>query len=194
MSIQRCLRLCKYGRLGLGPTTRWAKAQPTILAKTALRINLVILSLLISSCGFHLRGFIDMPAWLNDVAIILESANHDLGPMLTAQLEAYHIRVSNDPQNAHYWLIIEQDHEDQQLISVSSSTTPRQYQLLYTVQFKLQEAKGKVITAGRVTTSRQLTVNSNRILGSNDEENTLKHEMRRDAVIKIMNRIGRPTL
>ena len=61
----------------------------------------------------------------------------------------------------------------------------------YQITFKFQEANGKeIIPTTTITTTRQLTINSNRILGSNFEENTLKHEMRKDAVIQIIDRIG----
>lgn len=154
----------------------------------------LLIGLTLSGCGFHLRGVLNMPTWLTDVAIIVEAANRDLDPMLKEQLQAYHIRMSSDPATARYWLIIEEDQEEQHITSVSSSTTPRQYQITYRVKFKLQAAKGKeIIPLSTVTTTRQLTVNSDRILGSNDEENTLKREMRRDAALQIMDRIGHYT-
>lgn len=156
---------------------------------------MILCTLVLAGCGFHLRGFVSMPKNLHDVAIVIESANRDLAPMLKEQFNAYHIRVSPDLDNAHYWLIIEQDKEEQHITSVSSSTTPRQYQMNYQVTFKFQQANGKeIIPSTRVNTTRQITINSNRILGSNDEENILKHEMRKDAVIQIMDRLGHLTL
>lgn len=159
------------------------------------KILLVLAMLCLIGCGFHLRGFVTMPAGLYDVGIIIEAANRDLKPMLKDQLNAYHIVVPDDPHSAHYCLIIEEDKEEQHITSVSSSTTPRQYQMNYQVTFKFQAANGKeIIPSTQVTTTRQLTVNSNRILGSNFEENTLKHEMRKDAVIQIIDRIGHHSL
>lgn len=159
------------------------------------RIFPLLATLCLFGCGFHLRGFVTMPTGLHDVGIIIEAANRDLEPMLKDQLNAYHIVVPDDPQSAHYWLIIEEDKEEQHITSVSSSTTPRQYQMNYQVTFKFQAANGKeIIPSTNVTTTRQLTVNSNRILGSNFEENTLKHEMRKDAVIQIIDRIGHHSL
>ncbi|MDP3704543.1 MAG: LPS assembly lipoprotein LptE [Legionellaceae bacterium] len=156
-----------------------------------IKHSILLFSLFLLGCGFHLRGITDMPAWLNDVAIIIQQANHDLEPLLKEQLEAYHIRVCSNVAVAHYWLIIEQESEQQQITSVSSSTTPRQYQMIYTLRYKLQRAKGKeIIPSSNLVVTRQLTVNSNRILGSNDEEAILKREMRRDAVIQILDRIG----
>ncbi|MCX7091171.1 MAG: LPS assembly lipoprotein LptE [Legionellales bacterium] len=164
-------------------TTRFYKTLPWLI------------SLLLLGCGFHLRGLVSMPSNLHDVAIVVENVNRDLAPMLKEQLNAYHILVPDDPAYAHYWLILENDKDDQQITSVSSSTTRRQYQMTYQVAFKLQEAHGKeIIPSTLVTTTRQLTVNSNRMLGSSDEENTLKHEMRRDAVIQILDRIGHHAL
>ncbi len=161
----------------------------------AFKSFLLMCCLLLSGCGFHLRGMIDMPAWLNDVAIIIESGHRDLEPMLKAQLDAYHIQVTSEPNQAHYWLIIEQDREEQHITSVSSSTTPRQYQMTYVVRYRLQQAKGKeIIPSSQIAITRQITINSDRILGSNDEENTLKKEMRRDAAIQILDRISNQSL
>jgi LPS-assembly lipoprotein len=154
------------------------------------RICFLILTLCLTGCGFHLRGTQNMPRWLNKIAIIVQNAQPDLKPLLRDQLQAYHIRVCEDPSVASYWLVIESDHVRQQIASISSSTTPRQYQLFYTVCYQLQQANGKIIQESKqITVTRLLTVNSDRILGSNDEEDRLKYEMRRDAVMQILDSI-----
>ena len=156
------------------------------------QVTLLVFTLLISGCGFHLRGMIDVPPWLNNVSIIVQQAHRDLAPLLQKQLQAYNIHVNPDPTTAHYWLIIESDSAKQNITSVSSSTTPRQYQLIYTVRFKLLQANGEeIIPTAQISTTRQITINSDRILGSNEEEELSKAEMRRDAVIQIINRISR---
>lgn len=148
--------------------------------------------LLLSSCGFHLRGTLDMPPWLNNVAIVMHNGHHDLAGLLKSQLQAYHINIVSDPSRASYVLIIENDDLQQQITSVSASTTPRQYQLIYTVRFNLISHNGKVVMPTTpIAVSRQLTVNNDRILGSDAEEATINSEMRRDAVIQIINRLNR---
>jgi len=148
--------------------------------------------MLSSGCGFHLRGMMDMPRWLNHVAIIVEQGHRDLAPYLTEYLQSYNLIVDTSPATAQYWLIIERDNFQQQITSVSSSTTPRQYELTYTVQFRLVRAKGQeIIPTSTINVSRQATINSDRILGSNQEESLLLDEMRRDAAVQIMNRISK---
>ncbi len=151
---------------------------------------LVLLALCLSACGFHLRGMIDVPAWLNDISLITEDGDKELAILISSQLEANKIKIIHDPAQAQYWLIIHQSNLRQQIVSIGASTNPRQYQLILTVSFSLQTVKGKIIKATRdVVVTRQLTVNNDRILGSNEEEAILVDEMRRDAAIQILNRI-----
>ncbi|MBA2652626.1 MAG: hypothetical protein H0U73_10225 [Tatlockia sp.] len=151
-----------------------------------------LLAFLVAGCGFHLRGFNDMPQWLNNVAISIQHAHRDLGPTIKEQLESYKIKVNPNPTEADYVLVIESDGIQQQTTNVSASTTPRQYLLIYDVKFSLVKVKGAVvIPSTHVSVSRQLTVNNDRILGSNFEEMQLTTEMRREAAMQIMNRLSR---
>ena len=113
-------------------------------------------------------------------------------PLLKEQLRAYKIRINPDPARADYILIIEQDSLQQKITSVSASTTPRQYQLLYSVVYSLVKRKAAPIVSSRlIAVTRQLTVNNNRILGSDSEESMITRDMREDAVMQIISRLGR---
>lgn len=155
------------------------------------RVFIVCFTVLLVGCGFHLRGMVAMPSWLNNVAIVAEnSTSHELITLLKNQFHAYTIRLAPSVNKASYILIIESDSSQQQITSVSASTTPRQYQLIYIVRFKMVNRKGKeILPSSQVAVSRQLTVNNDRILGSDAEEATIHAEMQRDAVIQIINRL-----
>jgi len=156
------------------------------------RFLIVALTTLLIGCGFHLRGFNVMPRWLSNVAITIQNAHRDLGPILKEQLEAYKIRVNPNHSQADYLLIVESDAIQQQITNVGASTTARQYLLIYVAQFKLIKTKGaEIIPSTFVSVTRQLTVNNDRNLGSNFEEMQIATEMRRDAALQIMNRIAR---
>lgn len=151
----------------------------------------LMLALLLSACGFHLRGMINVPTWLNNIAIIIKNDDKQLNSIVKAQLEGYNIQVNPEPALAKYWLVINQVLVQQQIISIGASTNPRQYTLMLTIEFMLQTRKGKIIkTPKTVTVTRQLTINNDRILGSSDEENILLGEMKQDAVIQIINQLS----
>lgn len=146
---------------------------------------------LLSSCGFHLRGAVDLPKWLDNVFIINEGGDRELGNALEKIFSAYKIKTSPSAERASYWLIIKGAGHQQQITSVGSGSNPRQYQLIYFIDFLLQTPKGKIIKPlSHFTVTRQLTVNNDRILGSDEEANVLLSEMRRDAAIQIINRLS----
>jgi LPS-assembly lipoprotein len=146
----------------------------------------------VSACGFKLRGMLDVPPWLHHVAFIFEDTNADLLPAFSAQFRGYGLSISDNPSQAAYWLILVKTIYTQQIISVASGTNPRQYQLTYRVQYLLRTPPGKIIKApAEVEVTRLLTVNNDRILGSDEEANTMRAEMRRDVVIQILNRLNK---
>lgn len=159
-----------------------------------MKKNFILLTLVLclSACGFHLRGLIDVPEWLNNVSIISKDGNNELVSILKSQLEGYKIQVNPDPALAKYWLIINRSSFQQQIVSIGASTNPRQYQLIMTIEFMLQTRNGQIIKAPKIiSVTRQLTVNNDRILGSNEEETILIGEMQKEAVIQIINRLSR---
>lgn len=167
-----------------------------LVKSRGLRVHGLVFALLfLTGCGFHLRGMTDIPEWLTNVAIIVQQGHADLATLLKERLKAYHIAICDEPNRATYWLIILHDNFAEHIMSVSSSTTPRQYQLVYTVQFKLQSRQsGEIIPTTQIAVTRQLTINSDRILGSNDEEERFKNEMRREAIVQILDRISHKAL
>ncbi len=151
----------------------------------------LLLVLLLSACGFHLRGMSNVPSWLNNVAIISENNDKQFVAILQSRLEGSKVEVNPDPTHAQYWLIVNEVNLQQQIISVGASTNPRQYTLTLTVVFVLKTRSGQVVNApGKISVSRELTLNNNRILGSKDEESILIGEMKQDAVTQIIYRLS----
>ncbi|MCE3045004.1 LPS assembly lipoprotein LptE [Legionella sp. 16cNR16C] len=156
------------------------------------RYFLAVFIILLAGCGFKLRGTYEIPSWFNNVALINQGAQPDLHLQLKDQLQSYGIRVLPSAKGSSFMLILEKDTIQEQITSVGASTTPRQYQLIYTAVYSLIKTNGEpLLSSNQVTVTRQLTVNNNRILGSNAEETLIYSEMRRDAAMQIMNRINR---
>lgn len=155
-----------------------------------LLLSLCIVSL--GGCGFQLRGTINLPPNFNNVAIISEDASNEISLSIKSQLQAYHVEIIPDATRASYILILEKDALQQQITSVSASTTPRQYQLIYTLTYSLLKNKDKpIVSSNSITVSRQLTVNNDRVLGSDYESSLIIKEMRRDAAMQLVMRLGK---
>jgi LPS-assembly lipoprotein len=151
-----------------------------------------ICCLFLCACGFHLRGMIDIPTWLESISIVAQDDNTVLAELIKTQLEGYKIKITDDLSQAKYWLVIDSSTLQQKIISIGASTNPRQYQLIMTTVFLMKTREGQLIKpAQKVVATRQLTVNNDRILGSNEEESLLVNEMRQDTAVQIINRLSK---
>lgn len=125
---------------------------------------------------------------LNQVAVITQTnINREFVLALEAQLHANHVETVDNPSQAHYWLVLEQDHLEQTLTNVAASTAPRQYQLTYGVLFSLTKASGKIIIPSReILVTQQATINNDRILGSNFEAHLIEKDLKQKAAQQVL--------
>jgi LPS-assembly lipoprotein len=153
--------------------------------------GLIFVIILLTSCGFHLRNIQETPKWLNNIAIIVHNAHDPIKDFLEEQSKNHHIKINLEASNANYWLIIEDNNFQQNISSISSSTTARQYQLIYSVRFKLQQKTGKeLISSRQIIINKQITINGNHILGSTNELEHSKLEMQSEAANQIIDSLG----
>lgn len=153
----------------------------------------ILVVFFLSACGFHLRGSGSIPNWLDNVTIISENNDKQFVSILQSRLEGTKAQINPDPALAQYWIIINEVSLSQQIMSVGSSTNPRQYTLTLVVDFIVKTHKGQVVKAsGKISVSRDLILNNNRILGSKDEEHIIIGEMKQDAVTQMMSQLSHP--
>ncbi len=172
-------------RLGFGET------QYRLLGQGPTSFIAVLTFLLLTGCGFHLRGLIHLPPAFKKVSIIQQQVNPALTRTLRLELEANHITPLDPPQKTRYTIILEKDNMEQELINVSASTAPRQYRLLYQLQFQVTRNDGKLILPSQlISVPRQVTINNDRILGSTYELHTIEQEMRQETVTQLLSRLS----
>jgi len=157
----------------------------------ALRLIVVSALLLLSGCGFHLRGDIDLPAGLQQMHVQGTSTHSGLGLELKRSLKTSGVNVVSDVTSAQVILNITAPAFERRLLSVSGiSGKTAEYELIYTLQVSLLDRKGKVLLAPQ--TLRQLrdyTYDQNNVLGKGDEQSRLQQSMQRDLVRQVLNRL-----
>lgn len=158
--------------------------------RMAWRFFLIIL-LCCQGCGFHLRGFEPLSPQMQQVAIVSEQVDPDFVNMLRSTLHTNHVTTLTAPDHAHYLIVLEKDNMKQTLANVSASTTPRQYQLLYQLEFHITKRNGTMLLPSQmISVPRQVTINNDRILGSNFERHTIEREIRQSAANELLSRFN----
>lgn len=149
------------------------------------------MTLLLSACGFHLRGRMPLPIQLQNLTIRSDSPYSEFSKQLKNTLRDLGVTIKDNAARSVYTLQIISAVNSEIVGSISSSTNTRIYTLYFTVNYQLLDQQGKIILPAQTVSSyRTLTVNANQVLGSSIEELTLQREMRSDVIEKMLYRLS----
>lgn len=159
------------------------------------KLTYLLISILITSCGFHLRGSQDFSKILPEVNVSGVNKYSDLGRELLRSLAAANVNVFDE---SLFILNITNDTFSKRVLSVDSAGRANQYELRYDVSFTLVKTatNGKeqktvdLIPAQNITEKREYLFDANLILAAQDEENRLKKDMRQSVILQLMRRLN----
>jgi LPS-assembly lipoprotein len=141
----------------------------------------------LSACGFHLRGMQRLPASFQTVYISAAGNQQQLLRNLTQEFKTYQVTVFPSQKNASMQIYIDDVQFNRQISNISSSTTPKQFQLYYIVKYHVIDSNGEnCIPNGRILVNRMVTMNSERLLGSNYEQDFFQEEMQAEAARQMV--------
>lgn len=145
---------------------------------------------LLSGCGFRLRGSIELPAELTQVVIEGARPNSELGIALRNGLRRVGGQVVDSAQHARSVLVITQDSFERRVLSVDSIGQANEYELQYTLGFRLDDPDGtNRVVQQSIQLRRQYRFDAAQTLAKADEEVRLVREMRQDAVRQMLRRL-----
>ena len=155
------------------------------------RCSIIFLTFCISACGFHLRGSVALPEELDYIAINSQQSASPIQPYLTRALQARNVVITSDTSQANLILNLISEQYTRTAGSISADTNTRQYNIVYSVVFDILSPRGDVILgAQQVRVTRSTNVDTNQLLGSTYEEDTIRNEMRREASTQILYRLS----
>jgi|GEM_PF-833401 LPS-assembly lipoprotein len=154
-------------------------------------VTLLLLSLLLTACGFHLQGEKQLAQPLHRMYLQTPDPYGQLAHSLKQYLKISGVELVPAPTEAVAILNVMRDDTSQELVSVSGTQQTRQYNLKVSITFEITDAKGVTIIAPQtLTESRTITIQSNQVLGSSNEANLFYQQMRRNLAYSILNRLA----
>ncbi|MBI2286584.1 MAG: hypothetical protein HYU79_03915 [Nitrosomonadales bacterium] len=156
----------------------------------AMRTLLLLTTLLLTACGFHLRGQAGMPF----DALYLDAANPGT-PFITdlrRNLEANKVKLVNTAEQADVVLNIVSEIPEKQILTLGGSGRVNEFQLRYRVSLRAYDLEGQDwIPAEEIMLRRDYIYDDTKILAKEAEETLLYQSMRSDMVQQIMRRLSR---
>jgi len=150
-------------------------------------LSFLALALLVSACGFQLRGTAELP-----FDTIYLPATGGIGLDLKRNILAgTRTVVVDDPKQAQALLEFIQETRQKDILSLTAGGRVREFRLLYQVAFRVHDGKGgEYLPAATLQLARDFTFNDSEVLAKEAEEQLLYREMQTDMVRQIMRRLS----
>ncbi len=143
---------------------------------------------LISACGFHLRGKIELPPEM--ARVFIEAKDLRLAGQLGQSLAVSGAKLVTNAKQATAILKIYSAGISKKVRSVGGIGRVREYQLVYTVNFGIKDASGQVVMERKTATLiRDFSFNESQVIGKSVEESVIRAEMQRQMIATLMRRI-----
>lgn len=148
----------------------------------------VVLSVLVSACGFQLRGLTEIPDALKSVYLSSEQSSSTL-PILKRLMQSNGIKVEKGAISAPYHLTIVKEEHQRRAVSLSSTAQTEEYELRSTIVFQVVDSAGEmVITPTQIYTERTYRFDENNINAKAAEESLIRQEMYSNLAQQIIRR------
>jgi LPS-assembly lipoprotein len=150
----------------------------------------VFLIVLVTGCGWHLRGSLKMPAEVQVIAIDPEQPYEPFQKSLRTMLKSSGVQVVPlADKSAAVFHLIESSFKTQDLTIDAQGAVSEQLVIL-TVVFSMDDAMGKTIMPQQtVRIEHKITHDENQLLRQEAEERTLRRTLQEDAITQIMHRM-----
>lgn len=156
-----------------------------------LRLHLAVLALavLLTGCGFQLRGEQTLPFSTLHIA---GAAASPVALTLTRMLQGRSgLTLTADAKSAQAALEILNDARERHILALSGAGKVREFELRQRVSFRVRGADGKeLIPANEIVITRSFAFNDAQVLAKEAEEAMLYKDMQDDIVQQIMRRLA----
>ena len=157
-----------------------------------MRTALLALTLLLSACGFHLRGHGLKEAAFAFHSIYLQvPAETPFVEGLRNGLKSYKLALSPAADKADVIFQVVSESRDKQILALSGGGQVNEYQLFYRVSFRVYDnQKRDWLPAGKIELQRDFNYDNSQILAMAQEEAQIYNDMYSDAVQQVLRRLS----
>lgn len=156
-----------------------------------LILPLLMLTLLLGACGFHLRGQGGFAFPFQALFILSPNANAPFIIDLKRAVQLYNVKLVDSPESAQLTLHIVSETMSKQILSLSDAGRVREYQLNYRVSLRAYDIKlDEWVPADEIVLQRYLSYDNTQVLAKEMEETLLYQDMRKDAIQQILRRLS----
>lgn len=153
-----------------------------------MKRNMLVIGLavLLSACGFQLRGTGSAEFALKEIDLQARNAYGDTVKQLRELLQNSGVKVHN---GAPYRLFLANEQETQRTASVTSSARSAEYELTTKLDYEIRGEKNLLLLQDNLEVQTVYVHDENNLIGSGQESAQLRQEMRRELIQQLSLRL-----
>jgi|LakWasMet43_HOW7_FD_contig_31_425111_length_1120_multi_7_in_0_out_0_3 LPS-assembly lipoprotein len=146
-----------------------------------------IMALLLSACGYHLRGALDLPSGMRNV--YLDGGSEPLREQFKRTLKSSAGKLANSPEGAGMTIRIFGEDLNRRALSLDAKGKAEEFELLYRLEYEvLGSGKSVLMKRQPVEIRRDYFNDQQDIMAKDNEEAVIRNEMYQQAVRTIVDR------
>ena len=158
----------------------------TQMKKQMLGLSLI---LLVSGCGFQLRGTVDIPQEWLALHLVTASPNGELSKGVRSSFANNGVQWL-EAGDANYVLHLGDEKFEQRNLSIGANARAAEFELTLSTTLRVLDGKGaEVLPQSDVLVHKIMTHDPSNVTGKVEESNLLRREMRQELVQQLMRNI-----
>ncbi|MGZ8164283.1 MAG: LPS-assembly lipoprotein LptE [Methylobacter sp.] len=147
-----------------------------------------VLAILLSACGYHLRGALVLPEGMKN--IYLQGGSPEFREQFSRALKSSSGNIVNSPEDAGIAINIVGEDMQRRVLSMSSRGRSNEFELYYRLQYEMfKTGNAKALERQPIEVRQQYFNDQQDIMAKDNEEAVIRNEMYQQAVHTIINRI-----
>lgn len=154
-----------------------------------LLTSLLVGTLFIQGCGWHLRGSQPLPAELKTLNLQTASQNSKFSRALKRAFKTMDVNLTDSISDAPYTLSVSNIHDDRRVLSTTGTAKVAEYVLTSAITYSVKDSSGEKLAGPSViTTEKTYLYNRDNAVSSFEEEKLIREEMQRDLIQQLIRR------
>lgn len=153
----------------------------------AKKVVVFVMALLLSACGYHLRGAFELPASMKNIYV--EGGSPQLREQFKQAIRSSSAQLASSRTGAGIVIKIFDEDFNRRVLSLSSRGKTNEFELYYRLDYELANAGDALLMARQPVEIRREYYNDQQFMIAKDNEETvIRKEMYQQAVHTIVNR------
>ena len=142
--------------------------------------------LMITSCGFHLRGMTE----ISFKTVSLEGKELSFTKNLKKTLASNKVAIVLPTENPELRVELLSEESEKRILSLSGQGLVREFEVFYRVRYRVKTVDSETWSQENILeTRRDFTYSDSNLIGKEEEERQLNESMRNEAITNLFNQI-----